>query len=466
MNFLKIPNKFEIIKLFLIFSYIVCWLSISTSFEDLLILKNNEFDFFIIVNFFRHGLVYFCFLVLTFLIIKYLNILDFKKNIIFCFFILYFLSQFLGLFFSDHSTIIAGQKKMNDFRVENISFIISSLTIIFTLILINKKFEYNEKLLLIYISLAILLIVFFSAFIPQLKQFIIGDHSIYGSMRYGQNEIFFQKYSPRTSGLARTSLIILLIIVVFETKFLKKIPMTTEFTKIFFITSVILFQSRTIIFLLTLALIFMFFYEKKITIKYFIKFLITYCLIPLTLFYLLVTFHKVQAYKSKKGTTEKNIIEILESKDFQSDNFPSGVRSFSKDISSGRFGDWKLIINKIDKKELLIGYGPQGDRYLIYQSASNGLIYAYSSSGLIGLIFFTIFSILSTFQLIKVMLISYKKNKNNFIYSLIVLLMFLRSILESSYAVFSIDLIVVVTFLTFIHDIDINIKTIKEKYFK
>lgn len=218
MNFLKIPNKFTIIKLFLIFCFIVCWLSVSTSFEDLLIFKNDELNFFILVNFFRHGLVYFCFLGLTFLIIRCLNILDFKKNIIFCFFLLYFLSQFLGLFFSDHSTIIAGQKKMNDLRVENISFIISSLTIIFTLILINKKFEYNEKLLLIYISLAILLIVFFSAFIPQFKEFLRGHVSMYGYTRYGQDEIFFQKYSPRSSGLARTSLIILLIILVLDRK--------------------------------------------------------------------------------------------------------------------------------------------------------------------------------------------------------------------------------------------------------
>ena len=43
---MKIPSyffKFDFIKIFLIFSYIVCWLSISTSFQDFLIFKEEVF---------------------------------------------------------------------------------------------------------------------------------------------------------------------------------------------------------------------------------------------------------------------------------------------------------------------------------------------------------------------------------------------------------------------------------------
>ena len=40
-------------------------------------------------------------------------------------------------------------------------------------------------------------------------------------------------------------------------------------------------------------------------------------------------------------------------------------------------------------KNIFYGYGSMGDRFLIGQTASNGFIYVYSSSGIIGLIFFT-----------------------------------------------------------------------------
>ena len=54
--------------------------------------------------------------------------------------------------------------------------------------------------------------------------------------------------------------------------------------------------------------------------------------------------------------------------------------------SSGRFDDWNLIINKIDDS-IIYGYGSQGDRFMIQQTASNGLLYALSSSGILGILF-------------------------------------------------------------------------------
>ncbi len=81
---IKIFNIFKenlIIKLFLFFSFLVCWFSISTSFNDLLILKYNlNLNITNIVNFLRHALVYFClfFLIIIFLIF---NKIFFQKNI-------------------------------------------------------------------------------------------------------------------------------------------------------------------------------------------------------------------------------------------------------------------------------------------------------------------------------------------------------------------------------------------------
>ena len=143
------------------------------------------------------------------------------------------------------------------------------------------------------------------------------------------------------------------------------------------------------------------------------------------------------------------------------------IRNFSKgDISSGRFQDWKQILKKTNNKNIFYGFGPQGDRYIINQSASNGLLYAYACSGLIGLTFFSIFSILVCLRTIKLILYNLKDNLKNVLYCLILVLLTLRSILETSYAVYSIDLIVFVTVLIFILDKKINIEDIKIKYLR
>ena len=62
--------------------------------------------------------------------------------------------------------------------------------------------------------------------------------------------------------------------------------------------------------------------------------------------------------------------------------------------SSGRLNDWKKILTKIDGS-IFYGYGAQGDRFLINQTASNGLLYSLSSSGILGTIAFIFFSIFS-----------------------------------------------------------------------
>ena len=61
--------KTKIIKTFLIFSFLVCWLSISTSFDDLLILeKNQPLKIRDIINFLRHFTIYLSLLFLIFII--------------------------------------------------------------------------------------------------------------------------------------------------------------------------------------------------------------------------------------------------------------------------------------------------------------------------------------------------------------------------------------------------------------
>ena len=63
----------------------------------------------------------------------------------------------------------------------------------------------------------------------------------------------------------------------------------------------------------------------------------------------------------------------------------------SGSFSSGRIKDWKNLLNTYKKEFRYFGYGAQADRYLINQSASNGILYALSSSGIAGIFFYFIF---------------------------------------------------------------------------
>ena len=149
-------------------------------------------------------------------------------------------------------------------------------------------------------------------------------------------------------------------------------------------------------------------------------------------------------FNNKNKNISKSIIQIT-------DDFKRQMDSVNT-YSSGRVNDWKSLLLKINNS-LIFGYGAQGDRYLINQTASNGMIYAITSSGIFGFMLFIFFSINSLWIIFKNFFYNEKKkdSKQSFYSSLIVLLLLLRSILESSYAVFfSVDFIVIYTFISYL----------------
>ena len=165
---------------------------------------------------------------------------------------------------------------------------------------------------------------------------------------------------------------------------------------------------------------------------------------------------KINFYSETTEDVSKNALSnfqkfILLNKDFQR---PLDPNTFS----SGRLHDWKSILEKMDES-ILYGYGSQGDRYLINQTASNGLIYAISSSGIFGLLFFILFSLHCLFTIFKNLTSKNVSNPKQYnLCSLIILLILLRSILESSYAVFSLDFIIITTFMNFLNKLNTKTK--------
>ena len=64
----KVRDKTNPIKIFLFSSFVICWFSISTSYNDLLVFDGKKIILKDIINFLRHGLVYLCFLILIFIL--------------------------------------------------------------------------------------------------------------------------------------------------------------------------------------------------------------------------------------------------------------------------------------------------------------------------------------------------------------------------------------------------------------
>ena len=127
--------------------------------------------------------------------------------------------------------------------------------------------------------------------------------------------------------------------------------------------------------------------------------------------------------------------------------------------SSGRFENWKLAY-EIIKINPLKGYGAQADRLYINQSIHNAPIYSYLAGGLVAFMFIIIIYFRSFFFFIKFLYLKklYTNFDVNFCISILIILN-LRSILETSFAVFSIDyLIYMIAYFVLKNKLSFNIK--------
>ena len=268
------------------------------------------------------------------------------------------------------------------------------------------------------------------------------------------DNLFAGKMSPRSSGISRSALVVLILIdIVFYYKN-KNRSFVVYFYRAFFITSILVLQSRTIFVLTLFYLITIFIIDQNFTIKKILKFIFAYIFTPILFTFVIFNIH-IHNYHLKKNIDSEFILNL----ESLVENSKKPIRLIDEDnFSSGRYEDWNnlLIEFKENKKNIFFGYGAQADRYLINQSASNGILYALSASGLIGLIFYFIFSLLVVFKLLGKIYYLKKDNIYNYLICLIILIILARSILESSYAVFSIDLIILLTFVNFIRKQNLN----------
>jgi hypothetical protein len=270
---------------------------------------------------------------------------------------------------------------------------------------------------------------------------IVDLYSITGAYSNYENDITGP--FPRSSGLARMGLLLYIAILIFL--FFSKNRFTFKCRKFFFVSLIILgtitlsFQSRTINFIylcINILLTLIIFRKKSFEIKKFLLITILPVIFAiLTLNYIKTTTHSDKLLDNYKLLTLNNSIKLL-----IRDNPYKDTSYYS--YSSNRFENWEKIF-KTTSKNIYRGYGFQSDKKIINQSAHNVYMYALICGGIISLFLVILISLRCIWTSISVLYKYCFQNKKidelDLISILFIFVFLLRSILETSYGVYSID---------------------------
>jgi hypothetical protein len=256
--------------------------------------------------------------------------------------------------------------------------------------------------------------------------------------------------NPRSSGLARMSIIIYISLVIYLINS-QKVFYSTKLIctlAIFFGSTGLTFQSRTVNFIFIvffIILILIYFKKKKLANKNYIL-LVTIIPVIFASTYLHYSYpidsqntnQNFEYYKEDQFSEKKNDLNIIDK------NIKRIFirKNYNENFSSHRFEIWSEII-KISKKNNFMGYGFQADRKIVNESAHNVYIYALICGGIISVLLIFLISLRSaliSFLLLFNYIFFNEKYSTTNVISLFLIIFFLqRGLLESSYGIYSID---------------------------
>lgn len=463
---LKFLSK-NIFNLLIVFVYILICLSISAKSFDILFILKPELNLIFIINFLRSiipSILFFSFLGFIFwnLLLKKIEIDVMSKLFFFFIFI-----QIIGgvnnpkiyenlfeynLIFNTYSNKI--WISLFIYFDQNYYLICISTLLLFFLIINSFLKNYKIEYLLL-----IGFIIFFSYNVILLfniyKSFLLSnDFSTYGTPITAPSNIFFNHSVPRITGVSRLILFFYIILTCYTFFILKK----NNYTKIallylfiIFIGSLIWsFQSRsTLLTKIIIDILLIYFFQIKIKNKIIIFLILT--------FFPIILHNSIILLKNKESRylflSELNLIykkNFTENNNHINLNYNLIIKKNRILIqnTSGRTEIWNAIIKK-SKDSLLFGHGSQADRWYInrddpfYNNASSAFFYALICGGVSGVLIY----ILIFYKSLKLAFFIFLKNKfffkkNNLLtissfFILITLL--LRSLVENSFMLFSVD---------------------------
>lgn len=367
--------------------------------------------------------------------------------------------------------------------VDNFSLLSAYLV---TIVIYNFTINYNKKNILLLNQVLIFFLMFVSIFIfikaiNNIEN--IRELFLYYNDAFKPGKTYFDQPAPRVTGWSRIVLILFLIFFFYNEieKKSKKIYYVNLFILFLICVVIILAQTRgSLIGLIFLSI----FYLIVPNISLIKKFLILFLLIigPI------LTVNALDDFTSKtlktdqnrfKKTVEsifqeilikdKNLIKDVD-KDFDknvdneiiTNTDSKKIIKSKKDysVTSGRIQTWKSSIKIIIDNKKIIGYGPQGDRYVLSNIAknhleaswsnnsSNAIIYSILCFGIFGLISILLIYLSLFLIFIKSLkkIFSSKKNDFHLISSFVVFCyVILRSFFENSFAVFGLDYCILIS---------------------
>jgi O-antigen ligase len=411
----------------LLFFWTSLWLSIS-SYPNDIIVKN----IYSTINGLRNiNALTFSFLSFIFIFciyIKNFSKISIKLFDIFILFFFYFFIQLIGLY----------QNDLLDFNI-NLTFLpilaIGTLSSIFIIKFYKVK---NIKEYLLFLSIFFLFVITLSIlFILKDEFYIIDKKYLYGFVPL--DKYLFNNTLPRITGISRSIAIInIFLITCFFFLIKKKINKLLIIILIVIFTLLLwIFQSRGAILCFIIVNIFIFIFSKNRLLKLFFIFFI--CVAPILIY---------ETYFFTKTSTNFNT--HLEKKDIED-------LRITKISTSGRIDLWKAILAEYDKNKIF-GYGPQADRLLLGtkidlnsqygNNVSNALIYSFVCGGYLSFLIFLLIKFKLIFYLYKIIFtykIFYIKNLiSEKISTSFILFFLIRSIFENSFAIFSIDYLMLI----------------------
>ncbi len=481
-----------------LFLLLLFWIAINTGSKYVDFEEIFFSDFKTSVNQIRAILPYF---VLFYFIFKKKFFLNY--NLIFLFFIFYALFQFLGLVYNfknlhEHYWLIC----------------LVSLLVYFQNVLNNKN--KNLKNLIFFCNIVFILIIFLIFIILAFKENFFINTLLYHSKAFKIQ--FANELVPRSSGISRMAIIIFIFSnsLIFSNLLSasKKITLFLKIFNIFLIFCILTLQSRgVIIFFFILFILINLIYNfngLKERIIYFCYILI----IPSLIFFYYPILKK--SFLENYADNLQNNSELASSssdhfrEDFFTKNKKNNIKNNNKlvEFSNNRINAWNFLTqiflnDKINesmkkklavgswvvlekkyflKKNLITGYGPQADRYIMTNvneplmgkaygvlgpfgaHASNVFIYSLVCGGFLGLITILIINLIIFYKIIIIYLNRKKINlQQDYILNssiLIVLFLLFRGLIENSYGVFGVDLILLISSFVIILD---RLKSSNEK---
>ena len=404
--------------------YISIWLSLDSSIYNLINFKNESL--FEKAKGLRFISPYIIFIILVFIFRKDLIAIKLNskfKYIVYIILSSYFLQAVLP-FFNGNSSL-------------NIPFALISIILFLNLIYFYNFFDL-KKIYLIGLAILFCVTMVYGSVLIHYLIFFSPNLNLYGgwpqnleALKLLSNEV------PRSSGISRSSLILMIPLSFY---ILVKKELNFKFYLVYLIASFLMLstQSRISLFVYVLGIIIFFYYIFFIYKNKRLKNFFLIIILPIIVW--LFSIELLSITKTKPAFLEYFSDKLT--KDYDENKYKQLIRiQDQSSFSSRRFEDWQNIIKK--NQNPILGYGILGDRYLIDQTASSLIFYNYSSGGIVSVLIFLILIFRSIFISIKLIFKNYTvPDRDNYLVlsaSFIVLFLIIRSLVESSFAVFGID---------------------------